>query len=306
MRGLLFVATPGSVVSRKDNNVVITNENGTHKIPIGAIEHIFLFGGVHITTPAIRFATTKGKFIFMLNQFGKTVSVSMPEPITSDYRIRLSQYELLNNKSKKLNIIKMLLKIKAKNVGYILGLNESKYNRSLYIKSLINNIKFDTLQEALGIDGNLNSAMFDFFRDNMLPKGFDFEVRQYHPPKDPVNTLLSLTYSVYYSILIPMAISEGFDPYLGFFHIKRGRHAAFCSDVIEVSRPWLTFFAFQLLQDGFFHPMDFSVNDNGCFMKKKALRAYIKIFSERIIHKEDSFLDYSFQFLRKLKEIISK
>lgn len=304
MRGLLFVATPGSVVSRKDNNVVVVNENGTHKIPIGAIEHIFIFGGGHITTPTLRFATTKGKFVFMLNQFGKTVSVVLPEPLTSDYRTRLAQYNLLNDNERKLSVIEFLLKTKAKNVGYIMGLNESKYNKSVYIKSLIENVRFNTLQEALGIDGNLNYAMFEFFRNNMLPGDFRFDARQYHPPKDPVNALLSLTYSIYYSVLIPMAMSFGFDPYLGFFHIKRGKHAAFCSDVIEVSRPWLTLFVFQLLNDGFFHPMDFIVNDKGCFIKQKALRAYIKIFSERIIHKDESFLDYSADFLKKFKGMI--
>ncbi len=304
MRGLLFVATPGSVVSRKDNNVVVTNENGVHKIPIGAIEHIFIFGGVNITTPTLRFTTTRGKFVFILNQFGKTVSVVLPEPLTSDYRTRLAQYNLLNDDKRKMGVIEFLLKTKAKNVGYIMGLNESKYNKSLYIKSLIENIKFQTLQEALGIDGNLNFSMFEFFRNNLLPDKYSFDARQYYPPKDPVNALLSLTYSIYYSVLIPMAMSYGFDPYLGFFHIKRGKHAAFCSDVIEVSRPWLTLFVFQLLNDGFFHPMDFVTNEKGCFLKQKALKAYIKIFSERIIHRDESFLNYSANFLKKLKDMV--
>ncbi len=305
MRGLLFVATPGSVVSRNDNNIVVKNEQGNHKIPIGAIEHIFLFGGVHITTPTIRFATTKGKFIFLLNQFGKTVSAMLPEPLTSDYRIRLAQYGLIDNEQKKVELVKMLLKIKAKNIGYIIGMKESRRNKSLYIRSLMDNIRFDTLQEALGIDGNLNYAMFGYFRDNMLPEGYSFNSREYHPPKDPVNAILSLTYSIYYSILIPLSISFGFDPYIGFFHKKRGKHASFCSDVIEVSRPWLTFFVFQLLNDGFFEPTDFVCNEHGCFLHNNALRAYIKLFSERIIHREDSFLEYSSQFLRKLRGAIT-
>jgi CRISPR-associated protein Cas1 len=210
----------------------------------------------------------------------------------------------LEDDEKKIKIIQMLLKIKAKNIGYIMGLNESKYNKSMYIKSLVDNVKFNTFQEALGIDGNLNYAMFDFFRNNMLPDEYRFDAREYHPPKDPVNALLSLTYSIYYSVLVPISMSLGFDPYLGFFHIKRGRHAAFASDVIEVSRPWLTLFVFQLLNSGFFHPMDFVVNDKGCFIKQKALKAYIKIFSERIIHKDESFLDYSVDFLKKFKGMI--
>ena len=305
MKGLLFVTTPGCVMSRKDNNIVVQNGEETHKIPIGAVEHVFIFGGVNISTPAVRFITTKGKFIFLLNQFGKTVSVIAPELITSDYRIRLAQYEVLRDEKKKLELIKMLLKTKAKGIGYIMGLNQSNYNKSLFIRALEGNVRFSNLQEALGVDGNLNKAMFEHLRDTMLPGEFEFEIRDYHPPKDPVNALLSLTYSIYYSILIPISIANGFDPYLGFFHVKRGRHASFCSDVIEVSRPWLSLFVFQLLQEGFFHPMDFDIRENGCYLRPKALKAYIKIFTERIIHKDGSFLDYSVEFLRKLKEVIT-
>ncbi len=304
MKGLLFVATPGCVITRKDNNIVVQNGADTHKIPIGAIEHVFIFGGVQISTPAVRFINTKGKFIFLLNQFGKTVSIIAPELITSDYRIRLAQYEVLKDEKKKLELIKMLLKTKAKGIGYIMGFNQSNYNKSLFIKALEGNVRFSSLQEALGVDGNLNKAMFEHFRDTMLPDEFEFNIREYHPPKDPVNALLSLTYSIYYSILFPISLANGFDPYLGFFHAKRGRHASFCSDVIEVSRPWLTLFVFQLLNDGFFHPMDFITNDKGCFIKQKALKAYIKIFSERIIHKDESFLSYSVDFLKKFKGMI--
>ena len=300
MRGLLFVATPKSIVTRKDNNICVYNEIGEFKFPIGAVEHVFLMGGVHITTPAMKFINSMGNYIFLLNQFGKLISVVIPEYINSDYSLRLSQYKAKLCESSMLYLTKILLKEKAKNIGYILGLNEPLYNRSLYIKSLIENVNPSNLQEALGVDGALNAKLFKEMKEHYLSPNFEFNERDYKPPKDPINAVLSLTYTMYYSLLIPVSVSLGFDPYLGFFHTKRGKHASFCSDIIEISRPWLTLFVFENFKEGFFETSDFHQSENGCFLKEKALRAYIKLFSEKIIHGD--YIDYSKKFLLNIKD----
>ncbi|WP_291490188.1 CRISPR-associated endonuclease Cas1 [Desulfurella sp.] len=302
MKGLLFVATPKSIVSRKNNNICVYNENGQFEFPIGSIEHVFLLGGINITTPTIKFLNTFGKCVFLLNQFGKLITAIIPEHIGSDYSLRLAQYKIMLSQQSKIHLVNFLLKEKAKSVGYILGLNESAYNRSIYIKSLISNASTRNLQEALGIDGSLNSKLFQFMRENLLPENFEFNERDYKPPKDPVNAVLSLTYTMYYSLLVPISMSYGFDPYLSFFHTKRGKHASLCSDLIEISRPWLTLFVFENFKNAFFDPSDFVLSENGCFLKEKALKSYVKLFSEKVIHGE--YIDQTVKFILNLKEKI--
>jgi len=155
MRGLLFVATPKSVVSRKNNSISVVNDSGEHMFPIGSIEHVFLFGGVHITTPAIRYINSMGKYIFLLNNLGKVNAIIVPELLPSDYLVRLRQYNAINSEYSKLALTQKLLTEKAKNIGYILGYNEPAYNRSLYIKSDLDGIK--------RIGNYENSLIYDFF-----------------------------------------------------------------------------------------------------------------------------------------------
>ena len=50
---------------------------------------------------------------------------------------------------------------------------------------------------------------------------FDFTRRNRRPPRDPVNALLSLAYSVLAKDLTLVCHTVGFDPYLGFFHQPR-------------------------------------------------------------------------------------
>jgi CRISPR associated protein Cas1 len=79
----------------------------------------------------------------------------------------------------------------------------------------------DSAEELLGIEGNSARLYFGAF-DGMLkagdaaetPEGFrlDFEGRYRRPPRDPVNALLSLGYSMLAKDLTIACYAVGFDP----------------------------------------------------------------------------------------------
>lgn len=69
------------------------------------------------------------------------------------------------------------------------------------------------------------------------PLTFDFEGRNRRPPRDPVNALLSLAYSVLAKDLTVICQAVGFDPYLGFFHRPRFGRPALALDLMEPFRP---------------------------------------------------------------------
>ncbi len=66
---------------------------------------------------------------------------------------------------------------------------------------------------------------------------FDFIHRNRRPPRDAVNALLSLGYSLLSKDLTIVCHSVGFDPYLGFFHQPRFGRAALALDLMEPFRP---------------------------------------------------------------------
>ena len=75
MKGLLFVTTPGTKISREGNVLIVDTPEGRKRIPVGAISHVFLMGMTNITTPAIRFLSSRGKFVFLMNRFGRLVAL---------------------------------------------------------------------------------------------------------------------------------------------------------------------------------------------------------------------------------------
>jgi CRISPR-associated protein Cas1 len=66
---------------------------------------------------------------------------------------------------------------------------------------------------------------------------FDFRARNRRPPRDPVNALLSLGYSLLAKDCAIAALSVGFDPYVGLYHQPRFGRPALALDIMEEFRP---------------------------------------------------------------------
>ena len=109
----------------------------------------------------------------------------------------------------------------------------------------------ESAEELLGIEGNAARLYFGAF-DGMLkagdkaetPEGFrlDFEGRNRRPPRDPVNALLSLGYSMLTKDLTIACYSVGFDPMMGYYHQPRFGRPALALDLMEPFRPLIVDF----------------------------------------------------------------
>jgi CRISPR-associated protein Cas1 len=117
------------------------------------------------------------------------------------------------------------------------------------------------MDELLGIEGNAARIYFENFAV-MIKRGgdgtdsnsnctasqeatpsdqdvfsFDFQNRNRRPPRDPVNALLSLAYSMLAKDLTIITQVVGFDPYQGFYHQPRFGRASLALDLMEPFRP---------------------------------------------------------------------
>jgi CRISPR-associated protein Cas1 len=70
-----------------------------------------------------------------------------------------------------------------------------------------------------------------------LQFSFDFVNRNRRPPRDAINALLSLAYSMLSKDLTIVCHAVGFDPYLGFYHQPRFGRPALALDLMEPFRP---------------------------------------------------------------------
>jgi CRISPR-associated protein Cas1 len=101
------------------------------------------------------------------------------------------------------------------------------------------------LDELLGIEGNSARIYFGDFAgmiktDEGAGAGafpFDFTGRNRRPPRDAVNALLSLVYSLLAKDFTIACYSVGLDPFIGYYHQPRFGRPALALDLMEPFRP---------------------------------------------------------------------
>jgi len=256
-------------IKREGNTIKIENK----KLPLSIIDNVFIFSKAKITRSAQNLLLKHSKAIFYLNGKYELVGILTSPFFVSDTRFRVFQYKNENN----IELAKVIVNKKIKAIEEFIDKKLDDF------KNRLNEAK--KLNEVLGVEGSVSVLMFEKFKKEIEKLGIkEFKKREYRPVRDRVNGLLSFLYSLYYAYLFSEVISIGFDPYFGFLHKKRGKHAVFVSDMMEEARVYLTrlviFILKEIYPDGF----------DGLYLNNEARKFVIKEFDEFILSYENSLL----------------
>jgi CRISPR-associated protein Cas1 len=132
---------------------------------------------------------------------------------------------------------------------------------------------------------------------------FDFTRRNRRPPRDAVNALLSLGYSLLARDCTVAAHAVGFDPYVGFYHQPRFGRPALALDLMEEFRPLVAdSVAITAINTRIIGPGDFvragdavNLSANG---RKRFFSAYEQRLNATIVH---PVFDYQVSYRRALE-----
>jgi CRISPR-associated protein Cas1 len=133
--------------------------------------------------------------------------------------------------------------------------------------------------EIRGIEGIISRRWFGLIRE-MLPVRWEFSHRNRRPPKDPVNALLSLSYSLLLGCMQTAIAQRGLDMELGFLHELLPGRPSLALDMMEPLRPWVDAFVVSVLLAGHFTATDFYPNEGGIWLKKEARGKYYALWFE--------------------------
>jgi CRISPR-associated protein Cas1 len=93
-----------------------------------------------------------------------------------------------------------------------------------------------SIGSLLGIEGNGSAAYFGVF-GRLLRGSMTFTRRRRRPPTDPINSMLSLGYTLLLHQVSAAIQVVGLDPYAGFLHQPRFGRPALALDLMEEFRP---------------------------------------------------------------------
>jgi CRISPR-associated protein Cas1 len=112
---------------------------------------------------------------------------------------------------------------------------------------------------------------------------FDMDGRNRRPPRDPINAMLSFTYSLLVKDCAMAVGVTGMDPLLGFLHKPRYGRPALALDLMEEMRPLIAdSTVIAAINTGVVDANDFVRGAAGCGIKDHARKKLIAAYERRV------------------------
>lgn len=287
----LFLTTQGSILKKTNGRFeVFFGPNRVKEIPPDWVDAVFAFGNTSIATSAINFCLKEGIDIFLLSLSGKLRGkISAVDHHRGENLY--NQYIKLQDPAVCLYLSKIIASRKI-NIATVIG---SRWNRSknLGFEKQISSMKIlnskvgdaDSLDEIRGYEGAAAKCYYRLLGGNISPP-FKFTGRNYHPPRDPVNALLSLGYSILTNNVLSCLYASKLDVSLGFFHSSSRGKPALALDLMEIFRALVVdTLVLQMINRDNITIDDFQPGEGSCLLKRASLRKFLKTYSNKIHNK---------------------
>jgi CRISPR-associated protein Cas1 len=238
----LRVGRSGGVLQVKDKDKLVQEAR------IGEICQVNVMGNIQVSTQAIQALCEASIPVCYFSQGGWFYGITAGMN-TKNVFLRKAQYRLSEEEWFALGLARSLVAGKVRNQRVMLQRNhvEPRVEWLAELKSMAEQAeRARSLEELLGIEGNAARVYFSAFVGMLKLKEdgselgewqFGFEGRNRRPPRDPVNALLSLGYSLLAKDFTIACYAVGFDPLIGYYHQPRFGRPALALDLMEPFRP---------------------------------------------------------------------
>lgn len=260
----LYLTEQGSILRKEHRRFIVEkDDNVLFEIPEFKLDRILIFGNVQITTQALRYLLITGTNTSFFNTDGYFIGKLVGKESKNIF-LRITQYDKARDPEYTLLIAMAIVNAKINNEIATIRKHCSNYPISNFTqelnflgRNLMKIEKAKTVNSLMGIEGITSKIYFSAFK-LMLRKEFKFQQRTRHPPRDPVNSVLSYGYTILTSEIFGLLFAVGFDPYVGFFHGIRYGRPSLALDMVEefraplIDRLMLTLFNKRILKQEHF------------------------------------------------------
>ena len=277
---ILYITQQGAMLHKSGNQIIVKKDDDVlQEIPIVHLDEVVIFGNGHITTPTMGYLLGKNIPVSFLSSQGKYKGKLQP-PYAKDTRIRQGQYAVASDPPQCLEFAKCFVRGKITNAVRFCQRQRAE-NATVQSavaamrKPLTQLENAQNLEALLGYEGTGAAAYYRAFRQFLRPE-WHFKTREFRPPPDPINAMLSLGYTLLHNHVYAFTNVVGLDPYCGYFHQPKHGHAALASDLMEEFRQIIVDgYVLSLVNNNRVKTENFEQTDKGIRFTKEALDRFL-------------------------------
>lgn len=258
----------------KEALIVYQDKKRKATIPMQLLERIVLASQVKLSASVLGKLGALGIGVTILTGLKREVSLLMPAK--HDAKKRKQQYFHCSKNA--LALAKWLMHQKFESQYRLLS-SYDLADDDFWQQQQDKRDKAQSLAQLLGIEGTSARHYFNALQQ-IIPEKWQFKGRNRHPAKDPVNVLLSLSYTLLYSEATRLITVAGLDSEMGFYHQLHSQRFALSCDVIEPARALIDEWILTNLLNEEWQLDDFSFRADQCILKKEARTHFYQLFSK--------------------------
>ncbi len=299
----LYVQTQGAYLRLDHETLKLEVEKELKfQIPLHHLGSIVAFGNVLLSPFLIHKCAEDGRNLIWLTQYGR-YKARMAGSTTGNVLLRRVQHQAIDSPEQTLAIARYMVAGKLQNARSVVmrAAREAKSSKDqeflaktvqIHAESIQNTETASDLDKLRGIEGYAAKAYFGSFtpmiRQNR--EAFALTERSKHPPRDPINALLSFVYTLLTNECVSACESIGLDPQMGFLHALRPGKPSLALDLMEELRsPLADRLVLTLINRGQVKPEDFTKRPGGAIYlsedgRKIILTEYQKRKQEEVTH----------------------
>ena len=229
---IVYVTTQGAKITKEGRHLLVKKDGATHRTLFTyKLQLLILCGRVELTSPALAFLLKEQITTIFLQLDGRYVG-QLASGESKNVFLRKKQFALIDDAEFNVRVSRQILTGKFLNMVTVLQrIGRTRKNRDVdacirQIKNCLHGMtQAKTVKSLLGYEGGATAAYFAGLRMG-LDHDFGFTRRVRRPPTDPVNSVLSLLYTMLINRVYGAVRIAGLDPYPGVLHrIDYGRQA---------------------------------------------------------------------------------
>ncbi|BAY20930.1 hypothetical protein NIES2100_06740 [Calothrix sp. NIES-2100] len=294
--GTIYVTQDDSFISKNDERLNVKfDKKVILDVPLIKVDGLVVMGRSSISPAAIAELIDKKIPLTLLTNNGKYIARLEPE-MSKNIFVRNAQWKAAGESAQAIHVTQGFVRGKLKNYRQTLLQSQRRYSEldlSAGITQLTNAIasleKVDVINSIRGLEGAGSAAYFGCFNQLIRVDDFSFTTRNRRPPVDPVNSLLSLGYSLLRHDIQGALNIVGFDPYLGYLHTERYGRPSLALDLMEEFRPLIVdAVVLTAINRRMLTPKDFITEpvSNAVSLTKEGLHTFLRLYQEK---KQDKF-----------------
>lgn len=288
----LYVIEVGSRIEVEYERLLVTLEDRIiFRVPLGQVSQVVLVGRIGATTPALHCLLERDIPLFFLSRRGEYLG-RLVGPTGTNLPLRQAQYQRDQDAEFCLKTAQAIVGGKLRN-QYTLAARWLRRHPNPLCNSALEDLRTAIVQVSeaegldvlLGIEGSAARAYFSIYR-SLFDQAWNFTNRNRRPPRDPINALLGLGYTLLHCCLTTAIETAGLDPYLGYYHTESNARPALALDLEEEFRsPIVDSLIYDLIAHRMIKLDDFVPDrESGylAWLKAPARRLFIQQFSRKI------------------------